>query len=320
MIKKKNTTSKESQLLYESNTLIETFKPLNLDEKRLLAYLITHIHYTDTTFKDKKYRIFSKDFNNYVDTNRFTYAKLKDMLVSLRETTIHIKKDKLYCGLIEKFWYESGEGYFDIEFAEELGPYLLQLKKEFTILNFEELLKIGSVYSFDMYKTLKQFEKLGQKYFSIEKFRERFGVQDKYKKTSDLKRNIIDKAKEDLEETDISFDYTDKKSGRTVTGFQFNIFSRIPTDNKRKKNKCEGLLVDESKSKERLENAISNADENMLAEFKNYIIERFANGIEKRALPFFQKNKNDFSIEDMIENKFFPGFIKFKHDDQLKLF
>ncbi|MBX4377606.1 replication initiation protein, partial [Mycobacterium tuberculosis] len=64
----------------------------------------------------------------------------------------------------------------------------------------------------------------------IEIFRKQLGIEPKqYKGMSDFKKYVLDKAVEEINEhSDLLIDYVQKKDGRTIIGFYFNITIKEP--------------------------------------------------------------------------------------------
>lgn len=231
-MKKKADSPKK--LVVKSNRLIEAKSKLSIQEQRILLTAISQIKPSEEDFNEKGYAISIAEFRELADLKgRAYYTEIKELTHRLVGRTIVIHEED---GILQTSWLSSAkyvdqQGIVYLNFDERLKPYLIQLKKEFTSYQLHYVMRLKSKYSTRIYELLKQYEKIGQREFSLEELREKVSVEDgKYDQFGDFNRNVVKKAQVEINKnTDIRFIYTPKKQGRKVIGIKFSI--QINQDN-----------------------------------------------------------------------------------------
>lgn len=118
--------------------------------------------------------------------------------------------------------YVPGEGKLVLSFSTGIIPYLSQLSREFTKYKLMHVARFESVYSIRLYELLVQWSSAGEREIEVEWLKKQFQVEDKYDRLGNLKKRVIDPAVAEINEhSNIWVKYGQRKSGRTVTHFQF---------------------------------------------------------------------------------------------------
>ena len=80
---------------------------------------------------------------------------------------------------------------------------------------------------------LKQYEKIGQRTFTLDELKHILSIEDQYKLYGHLKSRVILKAQEDLKKhTDIYFEFKEIKQGRAIHQIKFFIYTNKKEDSK----------------------------------------------------------------------------------------
>ncbi len=118
----------------------------------------------------------------------------------------------------------KGTGVIQAKFSDELKPYLLQLKKRFTLYLLKVFLRLRSKYSTQIYELMKMRQGVSRLEMSVKEFRRKLGLEDKYSRFSSLRTRVIDQAQEELrEKADVYFTYRIRREGRTPKRLEFFI-------------------------------------------------------------------------------------------------
>lgn len=118
----------------------------------------------------------------------------------------------------------KGSGVIEARFSEELRPYLLELKEQFTLYLLKVFLRLRSKYSTQIYELMKMRQGISRLSMSVEEFRRKLGLEDKYARFSSLKARVIEQAQKELrQKADVYFTYRVKREGRTPKQIQFFI-------------------------------------------------------------------------------------------------
>lgn len=219
----------EHKLVRKSNFLIEASYKLSLVEQRIVMVLASMIKSSDGEFN--KYPLKVKDFATLLELkNKDEYSHLQTITKKLLSRVFSVKLPDAFLQVswLSSAKYLDGQGIVELCFDPELKPFLLQLKDRFTSYRLKDVIQLKSSFSIRIYELLKQYEKLGERTFLLEKLRETLGIEDShYKLYGDFKRKILLVAKSELaEKTDLSFDFEEIKVGRGVGKIRFIIKSR----------------------------------------------------------------------------------------------
>ena len=178
-----------------------------------------------------------------------------------------------------------------INFSPYLKPYMLKLNTMFTQYKLANILSMKSKYSPRIYEILKcnEFKRQGYIEIEIEELRKLLKVDNLYPLYADFKKRVLQQAQKELTKlSDISFEFEEIKTSRSVTSIKFLIKS-----NEAKKGNA-------PKSKKVLDEIVADIDEKPL-----YIIENDIQEImnitnnefgEKTAMLFRELSKADMSL------------------------
>lgn len=118
----------------------------------------------------------------------------------------------------------KGSGVIEAKFSEELEPYLLELKEQFTLYLLKVFLRLRSKYATQIYELMKMRQGISKLSMSTAEFRRKLGLEDKYSRFSSLKARVIDQAQKELrEKADVYFTYRVIREGRTPKRIEFYI-------------------------------------------------------------------------------------------------
>ena len=227
-------TNTEKFVVVQSNDLIEAlYSPALTARAHKVARLIFSLIspedrdlklYTITIEALKQYLGYKPD----VMWGRFN-DDLRDIADRLNKEPIVIKSTDniLTAYLIAGFVIDYKKGLVTFEIPLLLKPFLLELKKNFTIYPLLYIPKLKSSYSIRLYELLYQYKTIGNRTFELDDLQRKVGSD--YELYGDFKRKVLSIAQRDLEEhTDIRFDYTEVKVVRKVHAIKFKIISNKP--------------------------------------------------------------------------------------------
>jgi plasmid replication initiation protein len=217
-----------NNMLYKSNSLINSLYDLSLQEQRIVLILISMVNpREDQDFRS--YEMSVDMFMKIVGVEGKAYHKELDLITDkLMKRSFRI--DDPDGGWLKINWlsscrYKKGEGSIELEISTKLRPYLLDLKSHYTSYRLKNILPLRSGYSIRIYELLKQYETIGERYLTLEEMRTLMEISDKeYPLYANFKKKVILKAqKELLEKTDLCFDFKEKKKVRKIIGIYFFI-------------------------------------------------------------------------------------------------
>lgn len=166
------------------------------------------------------------------------YKLLHEAVKSLDKRRINLLKvdaapyDYDSCSLFDSMEMKVGNNLIRGSWGIKIQPYLIQLKKGFTLGELEILLKLKTGHSYKLYWLLRSYESLSQYEDTIENLKtilvkQEDGKQDKYSQWNDFKRYVLEPAIEDVKEVSaevgnpMTFKTELKKKGKKVIGVKF---------------------------------------------------------------------------------------------------
>lgn len=224
----------------QSNDLVQLSKwNLNAVPLKIFKTLISCI---DTQHPPKNNTICiskSELFNVVGSESDGGYDYLKKQIKSLQRQIIELKMTNgaiMSLSIVPKVVYPSKNSDEDIQctFAEELMPFLIDLKERFLQYDMAALKNFDSKYGLILYEYLlsreRQERQSEHKYsISIENLRRLTDTEKKFKVFKDLKRNVIDKAINDINSAGVEFLVTSKNNGQRgvkATHIEFTLRKR----------------------------------------------------------------------------------------------
>ncbi|MBA7495584.1 hypothetical protein ES702_06171 [subsurface metagenome] len=223
-------------LVRQSNNLINGQWRMNLNQSRIFLTAVSMVESKDGEFE--RYRIKGKQLKDIIELkgNSF-YDQLKKDVSKLMTRYIHVRSKNEegksvddFISLVSSARYVDGKGDLILKFDADLRPFLIGLKEKFTQFKLKDALNFKSMYSLRLYMLIKQFDKTGWRYMSIEDIRQTLGLnktknneltKDLYPLVADLKRRVLEPAVKELVKYGFPVKMTAKKDGRKMIGFEF---------------------------------------------------------------------------------------------------
>lgn len=174
----------------------------------------------ESSDKDRYYR-FRNHLNRMRDQARFSVRykngkKITEEIISV----------------ISKISWSNYDDAVLIKFTEDVMPYLVDLKRDFTQYNVINLSDMSSRYSVVLYKWLVMHYKQYKKYsnvanknpiISLTELRELTETQDKYKDFRNFEKSVLSCVDEISQVSDLNVTYEKIKKGRRIGSIQFFI-------------------------------------------------------------------------------------------------
>ena len=119
--------------------------------------------------------------------------------------------------------YIENEATVKFMFANAIIPMLVELERNFTSYEIEQVAHLRSRYAMRLYECLIRFKASKTLTITLDELRFRFGLlPDEYILMSNFKNRVLDLAVREINaNTDITVSYDQHKQGRTITGFTF---------------------------------------------------------------------------------------------------
>lgn len=254
-------------IVVKDNKIIEASYSLSLSEQRVLLACISQIDSRSPLQPENKFQVVASDIIDLMGLNRSNaYRDMKMAVDKLYNRSIKIDGEDSEMRWIYRKEYVKDEGKITLYFSPEIIPYLSQLSDKFTAYKLKYVSQFKSSYSIRLYEILVQWASTGEREVKVEWLREIFQVEEKYKTIKDFKKYIIDPAIEDINEySNIWAEYGQRKSGRTVTHFQFKF--GLKNQPKEKKRITDEQIKKQARPGETKADVVARLTGNSLADF-----------------------------------------------------
>jgi plasmid replication initiation protein len=226
--KRKKGAPQSDLVVFQHNNLVEANYRISLQEKRIILWLMSQIQRNDVAFKEHFLKV--TDFIEVAGlSGESAYEEIKKVTLKLigRVLTIHKidKKEEVQVSWLNCVRYIHNEGLVALNFAPEMQSFLLELKSKFTAIKLSDLMQFSSVYAIRIYELLKQYENIGERTIRIEAIRKNCGIENKLKKYSSFKKDLLLIAQREVNlKSDIAFEFEEIKTGRKIAKIKFKIF------------------------------------------------------------------------------------------------
>ena len=219
----------------KANELIQKSRfSLSVQQQKIVLYLISQITQFDEDFKLYEFSIpeFCKVCG--IDyTSGKNYQDLKAAIKDIADKSLWIKIDEdeeTLLRWIEKPYINKKSGTIRIRLDEDMKPFLLRLKKNFTQYELLWTLHFKSKYTIRLYELIKSihFRELESytREYKLEELK-RILDADKYTTYQTFKTRVLIPAVEEINSfSDKNVEYEPIKSGRAVSAIRFTITSK----------------------------------------------------------------------------------------------
>lgn len=224
---------KNDKLVVKHNKLIEFKGRMTTNELKLFGLIIADVREQ----QDKQFQEYHIDISVLEETTKDKnfYNYIKDVALRLEDKKIIVEgineKNKRHfttIRLINKPRYTEGSNRLIIDIDKDLIPYIIDLKREFTRYQIENILRLKSSYAVRVYELLKQYESIGKREIDIKDLREYLGIDKKeYTRFDNFEARVLVPAQEEINNhTDINISYEKIKQGRRIASILFTIESK----------------------------------------------------------------------------------------------
>lgn len=222
----------------QANELVEASYSLSINEMRLIALACTKFNSKfDPAEKVGVIRIDINEFiNAYGVENKNIYSELRDAVRSVMRKPIKLYNEQTemfeeYAWLTKNAYSKTDGSHVLMQFSPAIEPYLFELKKRFTSINFRYAAKLNTPFSFRLYQWLYKAKNLNGSragdvvtvQLEIDWMKSQAALNGSYDRWEAFNRKVLTPAIERINvNTDLSVIYEPIKTGRKVTAVRFN--------------------------------------------------------------------------------------------------
>jgi plasmid replication initiation protein len=224
--------------VYKANEIVEASYRLTLNEQRVILACIGQVNAAEKLLVTDKFEPSAKDFAKLFGIlEDRAYSELQTIAKTLyqRSVTLHNPDPnyptlkKLETRWISSIGYLPEVGKIVLRFAQDMIPYLSELKGQFTRYKLEHIGNMSSAYSIRLYELLMQWKTTGKREMEIDWLKRQFQIEGKYNSIKDFKKHVVDIAVKDINtHSNYQVSWTQRKTGRKVTHLTFEFSEKKP--------------------------------------------------------------------------------------------
>lgn len=222
----------QAGVVVKSNDFVKAKLDWTTIEHRIILTMIAQLRKEDSNFDYQRVRL-KEIIERSGSKSNDLYSRAEEICDKLLEQKVKIRGEtetgeREYRGynLMSACKYVEGSGTIRAKFNPDMRPFLLELKRRFTMYRLQFVMRLSSPYAIRLYEVIKMRQDLRFVRMTIEKLRETLSVEHKYNRFTDLKKHIIEPARQEIKEKcDVYFTYRVQRDGRTPVGINFMIHS-----------------------------------------------------------------------------------------------
>lgn len=234
-MKDKRCLEVRNKTVTKANELIQKSRfSLSLQQQKIVLYLISQISPYDDDFKIYEFSI--QEFCRVCgidETSGGNYQILKDAVKDIADKSLWItieEDEETLLRWIEKPYINKKNGVIKIRLDNDMMPFLLQLKQNFTSYELIWTLHFKSKYTIRLYELVKSihFHDLDSytREFPLEELKRMLGAET-YKTYQAFKERVLIRAVQEINDySDKTLSYEVIKSGRAVSKIKFTVSSK----------------------------------------------------------------------------------------------
>ena len=221
-----------NKMVVKANDLIQKSRfNMTLQQQKMILFLISQVTPYDEDFKVYEFSIqeFCRVCGIDIASGK-NYRDVKQAIKDIADKSVWIEvngDEETLLRWIEKPYINNKSGLVKIRLDEDMRPYLLQLKENFTQYELIYTLYFKSKYTIRLYEFINSIH-----YREVEEYRRSFPLDalksalgaETYEEYRDFKRRVLDVAVNEINNySDKELTYTPIKKGKSVVEIEFSV-------------------------------------------------------------------------------------------------
>jgi len=222
----------------KANKVVEAGYKLSLNEQRVVLACIGQLDSTKKLLATDEFELSAKDFARLFSvSDENAYQALIDVTKSLFNRYVVVDNpypDRPKVKRLEMRWISSikhlpDDGKVILMFAQDILPYLSEIKNTFTKYKLEHVGKMTCIYAIRLYELLMQWHTTGKREVEIDWLKKQFQLNESYDRMNNFKARVLDPAVADINtHSNYQVSWTQRKTGRRVTHLTFTFAEKQP--------------------------------------------------------------------------------------------
>ena len=224
--------------LYQDNKITQSRYEFTVIEKRIIYQIINEIRRKHITPENGDKNLFGNlvvtlthaQLKTVSDDSTLVYASIRKLISKFYE--FDDDNEWMILGIINKAKHKKKDAIWEVTVDEDMVGKFVELAKNYTAYSLMVAMSLRSEYSQRLYEYCSQFRNAGGWKTSVKDLRFKMKLDTKYSRYASFKKRVLDVAKKELKtmyqdgQSDLYFEYSETKNGRTVTDLTFKIIDK----------------------------------------------------------------------------------------------
>lgn len=224
--KKKISSVDKSDIVKESNAIAraQLLPPAeSVWEERIIAQVAAFNRMDDTEFPEQPFMIGQLvDHKKHIDGR--TLAAISNACDRLAGTKFKIQYSRSHYRIYAVFSYiEYNDGIISAKLNQDLKPYYLQLRREFSMRSLSDFRRLSGIYSQQLYRFLCSFRALDMTEVPLDRLYFVTTAPESFRKDfRNFRLRVLEPAAKEInDKTDLKYNWEPIRQGRKVTAIRF---------------------------------------------------------------------------------------------------
>lgn len=207
-----------SQFVIKANAIVRRSRfSMSAMQQKAYLFLISKIKHDDDA--DQPYTFSVGDFIRacgLADSGE-NYEAVKDALKSIRDISFWLDNGhtKTLLGLLDKVTIDTSSGTIECSFHEDIKPYLIHLRDNYTQYELQHVLVMRSKYAIRLYEISKSYQYTREFETSVEDLKKMMDAEVYTEYKAFKRRSLIPAVDEINLTSDINLSFVESKAGQT---------------------------------------------------------------------------------------------------------
>lgn len=216
----------------QHNNLVNAQYSLTQIQLRMFLYLLMKVKPDDEGFREYKVpvdQITNPNGGGSYETIRNACSDLQKKTLKIETINKRGKRKYVEISIVVRSEYVDGESCVKMKLSEDIMPYLLNLREKgnFTVATLENLMKL-SYPAFRLYFLAKERKDKNMRMeIELVDLKTMLDMSDKYPEYRDFKKRVLDKAEQELSNTDLPMSFKKLKDGRRIRAIRLEVTNQV---------------------------------------------------------------------------------------------
>jgi|TARA_R110000744_G_C19367766_1_gene562096 plasmid replication initiation protein len=224
--------------LYQDNRITQARYEFTKIEKRIIYLIVNEIRKKYVTPEDANKNLFGNMVVSLThsqlkvasDDSDLVYKSIRKLISKFYE--FDDENEWMILGVINKAKHKKKDAVWEVTVDQDMVGKFVELAKNYTAYSLMVAMSLRSEYSQRLYEYCSQFRNAGGWKTSVRDLRFKMKLEEKYSRYASFKKRVLDVAKKELKtmyengQSDLYFEYSETKNGRTVTDLSFKIIDK----------------------------------------------------------------------------------------------